>query len=236
MRAFGKGCEEFYAITSRKNIKFLMFDQENDIPKVIKAEKSDHCDMLIELNEKLSGKEVLVPADLIILMVGLEARPDVKHIAHLSGLSVCGNEFYIEKHPKLDPVATTTNGVFIAGSCQAPKEIPESVSQAKAAAARILSTIARGSVEVEPTTSSVNEEICCGCQTCIRICPYSAISFLEDKKVSFVNEILCKGCGTCGSGCPTGAIKCKHFTDIQIFSEIEGLLNMSFSMEEIKAN
>jgi heterodisulfide reductase subunit A-like polyferredoxin len=234
MRAFGKGCEELYAFTSRRNIKFLMFDQENELPMVMKAEKSDSCDMLIELNEKLSGKTVLVPADLIILMVGMEARADVKHIAHTTGLSICGNEFYIEKHPKLDPVATTTNGVFIAGACQAPKEIPESVSQAKAAAARILSTIARGSVEVEATTSCVNEEICCGCQTCIKVCPYSAISFLEDKKVSFVNEILCKGCGTCGSGCPTGAIKCKHFTDVQIFSEIEGLLNMSFSMEEIK--
>jgi heterodisulfide reductase subunit A len=234
MRAFGKGCEEFYAHTSHNNIKFLMFDQENDLPVVIKAEKSDHCDMLIELNEKLSGKSVLVPADLIILMVAMESRPDVKHIAHTTGLSICGNEFYIEKHPKLDPVATTTYGVFIAGACQAPKDIPESVCQAKAAAARILSTIARGSVEVEATTSCVNEEICCGCQTCIKTCPYSAISFLEDKKVSFVNEILCKGCGTCGSACPTGAIKCKHFTDVQIFSEIEGLLNISFAMEELK--
>jgi heterodisulfide reductase subunit A len=234
MRAFGKGCEELYTFTSRRNIKFLMFDQENELPNIMKAEKSDNCDMLIELNEKLSGKTVLVPADLIVLMVGLEARADVKHVAHSTGLSICGNEFYIEKHPKLDPVATTTNGVFIAGACQAPKDIPESVSQAKAAAARILSTIARGSVEVEATTSCVNEEICCSCQTCIRICPYSAISFLEDKRVSFVNEILCKGCGTCGSGCPTGAIKCKHFTDTQIFSEIEGLLHMSYSMEEIK--
>lgn len=234
MRSFGRGCEEFYASTSRKNIKFLMFDQENELPRVIKAERSDRCGMLIELNEKLSGRSVLVPADLIILMVGLEARPDVKQIAHATGLSVCNNGFYIEKHPKLDPVATTTYGVFIAGACQAPKDIPESVSQAKAAAARILSTIARGSVEVEATTSCVNEEICCGCQTCIRVCPYSAISFQEEKKVSFVNEILCKGCGTCGSACPTGAIKCKHFTDEEIFSEIKGLLNLSFAMEEIK--
>lgn len=234
MRAFGKGCEEFYAYTSRKNIKFLMFDQENELPRVIEAERSDHCDMLIELNEKLSGKSVLIPADLIILMVGLEARPDVKQISHATGLSICNNGFYIEKHPKLDPVATTTYGVFIAGACQAPKDIPESVSQAKAAAARILATIARGSVEVEATTSCVNEDICCGCQTCIKVCPYSAISFKEEKKVSFVNEILCKGCGTCGSACPTGAIKCKHFTDMEIFSEIEGLLNLTYAMEEIK--
>jgi len=234
MRAFGKGCEELYTHTSRNNIKFLMFDQENELPRVIKADKSDHCEMLIELDELLSGKSVLVPADLIILMVGLEARQDVKYIAHATGLSICGNGFYIEKHPKLDPVATTTYGVFIAGACQSPKDISESVCQARAAAARVLSTIARGSVEVEAITSCVNEEICGGCQTCIRACPYSAISFLEDKRVSYVNEILCKGCGTCGSGCPTGAIKCKHFTDLQIFSEIEGLLEISYAMEELK--
>ncbi len=234
MRAFDKGCEEFYAFTSRRNIKFLMFDQENELPKVMQADKSDRCDMLIEINEKLSGRTVLVPADLIVLMVALEARPDVKHIAHVTGLHLCGNEFYIEKHPKLDPVATIINGVFIVGSCQAPKDIPESVSQAKAAAARVLSTIARGNMEIDTTTAFVNEDICCGCQTCIKVCPYSAISFLEDKKVAFVNEILCKGCGTCGSACPTGAIKSRHFTDVQILSEIEGLLNTSFSMEEIK--
>ena len=112
------------------------------------------------------------------------------------------------------------------GTCQSPKDIPDSVSQARAAAARILATIQSGSVNVEVTTSVVNEEICCGCQTCIKVCPYSAISYKEEEKVSFVNEILCKGCGTCGSACPTGAIKCKHFTDLQILSEIEGLMSL----------
>lgn len=234
MRAFGKGCEELYTSTSRKNVKFLMFDQENEMPVITKAGPSDHCEMLIEVNEKLSGRTIEVPADMVILMTGMEAHEDVKHIAHLAGVSIDGNEFFIEKHPKLDPVATTTNGVYIVGTCQSPKDIPDSVAQAKAAAARVLSTIAKGSVEVEATTASVNEEICCGCQTCIKVCPYTAISFNEEKKASVVNEILCKGCGTCGSGCPTGAIKCKHFTDIQILSEIEGLLDISYSFEEIK--
>ena len=81
---------------------------------------------------------------------------------------MCGNQFYIEKHPKLDPVATTTEGVYVVGSCQSPKDIPDSVSQAKAAAARVLATISKGTVEVEVTTAEVNEEICCGCQTCIQ--------------------------------------------------------------------
>jgi heterodisulfide reductase subunit A len=144
---------------------------------------------------------------------------------------MCGNDFYIEKHPKLDPVATTTEGVYIAGTCQGPKDIPDSVSQARAAAARVLATINRGNVEVEVTTANVNEEICCGCQTCMVVCPYSAISYNEEKNVSEVNEILCKGCGTCGSACPTGAIKSKHFTNQQILSQIEGLMFMELKEE-----
>jgi heterodisulfide reductase subunit A len=176
------------------------------------------------MHEKLSDEEVEVPADLVVLMTGMEARDDAKEIARLTGVSLCGNEFFIEKHPKLDPVATTTDGVYIVGSCQSPKNIPESMDQAKAAAARVLASIAVGSMEVEVTTANVNEDICCGCQTCIMVCPYSAIHFDEEKHVSVVNESLCKGCGTCGSTCPTGAIKSKHFTDIQILSQIEGLL------------
>ncbi len=104
------------------------------------------------------------------------------------------NGFYIEKHPKLDPVATTTDGVYVVGSCQSPKDIPESVSQAKAATARILATISRGYVEVEVITAEVNEEICCGCQFCIQVCPYGANAFDPRKEISTVNEALCKGC------------------------------------------
>jgi len=226
MRAFGKGCEEFYAQTSRsKNTLFLMF-AKGDLPKVSKAPVGEDIDMLITMNEMLSGDEIEVPADLVILMVGVEAREDAKDVAHHVGVSMCGNEFFIEKHPKLDPVATTTDGVYVVGSCVGPKDIPDTVSQAKAAAARVLATIAKGAVVVELTTAVVNEDICCGCQTCIKVCPYTAVSFDEEKGVSTVNEILCKGCGTCGSACPTGAIRSRHFTDQQILSQIEGLMAM----------
>lgn len=224
MRAFGKGCEELYSETSKKNVMFLMYDQDKALPKIRKAEPKDDCNLIIDMNEELSGMAIEVPADMVILMVGLESHENVKQVSHLVGISMCGNEFFIEKHPKLDPVATTTNGVYIVGTCHGPKDIPDSIAQAKAASARILATIAQGSVQVEVTTAVVNEDICCGCQTCIKVCPYSAISFLEDKKVSHVNEILCKGCGTCGSTCPTGAIRSRHFTDKQISSQIEGIM------------
>ncbi|MCD6565698.1 MAG: CoB--CoM heterodisulfide reductase iron-sulfur subunit A family protein [Bacteroidales bacterium] len=231
MRAFGKGCEEFYASTSKKDVMFLMYDQQGDLPRISKAEEDAGYEMGIEFYEKLSGEDIIVPADMVVLMVAMEAHEEAKEVAHAVGISLCGNEFYIERHPKLDPVATTTDGVYIAGTCQGPKDIPDSVSQAKAAAARILASIARGTVEVEVTTAVVNEDVCCGCQTCIKVCPYTAISFDEEKNVSVVNEILCKGCGTCGSACPTGAIRARHFTDEQILSQIEGLF--SKEMQEV---
>jgi len=228
MRAFGKDCEELYTLSSFRKIKFFMFDQQDELPKIIKSERKN-CEMIIELEEKLTGKSIAIPADMVILMVGVEAQENARDIAHAVGISTCKNSFYIERHPKLDPVATTTDGVYIVGTCQGPKNIPDTISQARAAAARILGVIAQGKVLVEVTTASVNENICCGCQTCIKVCPYTAISFDAEKKVSVVNETLCKGCGTCGSACPTGAIKCSRFTDKQILAQIEGLLSMSFS-------
>ncbi len=225
MRSMGKGSEELYTETSRKSAMFLMYDQLSKLPYVRKAEAGDPANLLIEMHELLSGEHIEIPVDLIVLMVGVEAHESAKRLGQQVGISLCGNEFYIEKHPKLDPVATTTDGVFVAGTCQSPKDIPDSISQAKAAAGRILGMINFGSVEVEVTTAQVNEEICCGCQTCIRVCPYGAISFLEEKNVSNVNEVLCKGCGTCSTSCPTGAIKSRHFTEEQILSQIEGVMS-----------
>ncbi|TSA29884.1 MAG: CoB--CoM heterodisulfide reductase iron-sulfur subunit A family protein [Bacteroidetes bacterium] len=231
MRAFGKGCEELYTATSKKEIIFMMFDQQHELPQIIKSVAPGDPPMLIFFREKISGLGLEIPADMIILMVGMEAHPDVKDIAHAVGISICSNAFFIEKHPKLDPVATTTSGVYIVGNCQGPKGIPDSVAQAKAAAARVLATINQGSVHVEVTTAEVNETLCCGCQTCIMVCPYTAIHYDREKKVSVVNEVLCKGCGTCGSTCPTGAIRSKHFTDQQILSQIDGLMKMALKIE-----
>jgi heterodisulfide reductase subunit A2 len=231
MRSYGKGHEEFYAMTTHKQIIFLMYDQQESLPLIREANRNDDCNMVIEMNEKLSGESIEVPVDMVVLMVNMEAHDNVKEVVHAIGVSLCGNEFFIEKHPKLDPVATTTGGVYIVGTCQGPKDIPDSVAQARAAAARILATIANGSVQVEVTTAKVNEILCCGCQTCVGVCPYSAISYNEEKRASEVNEVLCKGCGTCGAACPAGAIVSKHFTDRQIMAEIEGIMSMSYKGE-----
>ncbi len=229
MRTFGKGCEELYAKTAKQGTMFLMFDQQNNIPLIKPADENDSCNLIIEMNEKLSGEDIEIHADLVVLVTGMEAREDAKEVSHKIGISTDKNGFFIEKHPKLDPVATTTDGVYIVGGCQGVKDIPDSVSQAKAAAARILASIAQGEVSVEVTTAVVNADICCGCQFCVSMCPYTAISFDEENGVSVVNEVLCKGCGTCGSTCPSGAIKSKHFTDTQIISQIKGMLEPELS-------
>jgi len=223
IRSFGKACEEFYTRTSTHKSLFLQFEKE-DLPVIEKTSTGKNGEMLIRMKESLSGETIQVPVDMVILLVGLEAQNDAKDISHLVGTSLCGNNFFIEKHPKLDPVATTTDGVYIAGTCQGPKDINDSVAQAGAASVRVLETIAQKKVRVEVITAVVNEDLCCGCKTCVRVCPYSAVSFNEEKGVSEVNEVLCKGCGTCTSACPSGAIKSRHFTDQQILSQIEGLM------------
>jgi heterodisulfide reductase subunit A len=177
MHAFGKGHEDFYHSSSQAKTLFLMYDKESR-PVIHKADPKDYCEMLIEVHESLSGEHIEIPADLIVLMVGMEARDDAHEIAHLTNISQDKDGWFIESHPKLEPVATTTDGVFIAGTCVAPKDIPDTVAQARAAAARILARIAKGKIEVDAVYAEVNEDLCSGCRICNVMCPYSAIEFV----------------------------------------------------------
>ncbi|TRZ69852.1 MAG: CoB--CoM heterodisulfide reductase iron-sulfur subunit A family protein [Bacteroidetes bacterium] len=222
MHAFGKGHEDFYLRSSEAKTLFLMYEK-NDRPVIHRAGPKDDCEMLIEVNEKLSGELIEIPADLIVLMVGMEARPDSAEVAHLVNISQDKDGWFIESHPKLEPVATTTDGIFIAGTCVAPKDIPDTVAQARAAAARIMAKISKGKIEVDAVYSEVNEDICSGCRFCNKLCPYSAIEFNEKEKHSHIISALCKACGVCVAACPSAAIKGRHFTDSQVLSEIDGL-------------
>ncbi len=232
MHAFGKGHEDFYKQSSQAKTLFLMYEKE-DRPVIHKAGPKDDCEMLIEVHEKLSHEHIEIPADLVVLMVGMEARKDAHKVAHLVGISQDKDGWFIESHPKLEPVATTTDGVFIAGTCVAPKDIPDTVAQARAAAARILARIAKGKIEVDAIYAEVNEELCSGCRFCNDICPFNAIEFDEEKGHSYVISALCKACGTCVAACPSSAIKGRHFTDEQVFAQIDGLLtNVKYELAE----
>ena len=225
MHAFGKGHEDFYRKSSEAKTLFLMYEK-GDRPVIHKADPKDDCEMLIEVNEKLSGEHIEIPADLVILMVGMEAREDSNEIARLVNISQDKDGWFIESHPKLEPVATTTDGIFIAGTCVAPKDIPDSVAQARAAAARILARIAKGKIEVDAVYSEVNEELCSGCRFCNQLCPYSAIEFNEEERHSHIISALCKSCGVCVAACPSSAIKGRHFTDQQLIAQVDGLFRV----------
>ncbi len=222
MRAFGKGYEEFYSRVLEENVNVI----RGKAAEVVKNGWSgnDNGDLLIRCEDTLIKKYREIPVDMVVLCNALEPQHDGENIRRLFSLSHSPDGFFLEKHPKLDPTATTTDGVFIAGCCQGPKDIPDTVAQASSAAARILATIVKGEVEVEPIQAHIDPELCAGCRLCNNLCPYSAISFDAEKGISVVNEATCKGCGTCVATCPSSAATARGFTDQQIFAEIEGLL------------
>jgi len=180
--------------------------------------------LVVQAEDTLLGMVRKIPVDMLVLSIGLEAQPDAQDVRRLFNLSCSTEGFFLERHPKLAPVSTFTDGIFVAGCCQGPKDIPDTVAQAGAAAAEALALICAGHVELEPYTAYVNKELCSGCKTCISVCPYQAISFDAETAKSEVNEVLCKGCGTCVATCPSGAAGQNLFEDEEIFDEIEALL------------
>jgi heterodisulfide reductase subunit A2 len=140
------------------------------------------------------------------------------------GIACSTNGWFIEKHAKMDPIATMTEGVFVAGCAQGPKDIPASVSQGAAAAARVLNYIRQGELALEPIRASVLEEQCSGCRICNGLCPFNAISFAAARNVSEINAALCQGCGTCVAACPAGAIQGSGYSNAQVMAQIDGLL------------
>jgi len=222
MRCFGKGYEEFYERLADEGVNFIRGKVGEVTNQALSEEEKGK--LVVVAEDTLLGSIIRVPVDIVILCVAMEPQPDVGAVARLFNISRSADGFFLEKHPKLDPVATTTDGIFVAGCCQGPKDIPDTVAQASAAAARVLALISTGEVEVEAATAVIDERICSGCQLCSVICPYTAITFDEKERVCRVNEALCKGCGACVAACPSMAIIGKHFTTEQIMAEIEGIL------------
>ena len=222
IRSFGKGFEEFYNRILNEGTIFIR-GRPAEVTNI--AEKpEEEGKLIVQFEDTLVGMQRRLPVDMVVLSCALEAQSDAEALARLFNISRSADGFFLEKHPKLDPVATMTDGIFVAGCCQSPKDIPDTVAQASAAAAEALAMISKGKVEIEAATAVVDERLCSGCQICKLVCPYSAISFDEEKKVCRVNEALCKGCGACVGGCPSDAINLNHFTNEQIVAEMEGLL------------
>ncbi len=214
VRAFGKGFEEFYNRVQGEGVTYR------------RRELADP----IQINKK--GNRVVVKAkghpdveaDLVVLATGIIPRKDTKEFSRLLNINQSADGFLLEAHPKLRPVDTFTDGIFLAGCCQSPKDIPDAVAQASGAAIRASEPLAAGKVQVEAISANIDEDLCSGCRICEDLCAYSALEFDEKDKIMRVNDVMCKGCGSCASACPTGAIAMRHFQLQQILAQIEGLV------------
>jgi heterodisulfide reductase subunit A len=221
IRAFGKGYEEFYERVQEEGVYFVRGRGAEVV--VLNDGK-----LQVKGEDTTLGIPVAINVDMVILESAMEPQRDAGKVASLLGLSRSADGFFQEAHPKLRPFHTNTEGIFLAGTCQSPKDVPDTVAHASAAAAESLSLLSRGEVVISPTTAIVDEKLCSGCKTCLSLCPYTAISFVsrDTTGVAEVNEALCKGCGTCVAACPAGAITARHFSDQQILAELEGLFQV----------
>lgn len=216
MRAFGKGFEEFYDEVRKAGVRY----RRGNVSEII----SRGGRLLVRAEDTLRRKPVEIPADLVVLSVGMTTRPDHDHISDILKLPRSGDGFFMELHPKLGPVDTTVDGVYLAGTCQAPKDISDTIVQAKAAAASALIPMMRHVVKVESAISKVTPELCSGCGLCVATCPYLALSLDPRTGTVRANPALCKGCGACGNVCPSNAIKVQHFKPEQVLAQVDALV------------
>jgi heterodisulfide reductase subunit A2 len=231
MRTAYKSYDEFYQRVLEEGTLFV----RGKVAEVTDAARlpGEEGRLIIQVEDTLAGKQRRIPVDMVVLSSGLEPRSNAKETAQLFGISCSADGWFIEKHPKLDPISTMTEGIFIAGCATGPKDIPSSVSQGAAAAARVLGRIEIGEIALEPVRASVIESKCSGCRICNSMCPFNAITFNEDRRVTEINPALCQGCGTCVGACPAGAITGTVFSDKQVLAQIEGLLMLSTSRKAV---
>jgi heterodisulfide reductase subunit A len=222
MRTPAKAYDEFYQRVLEEGTLFV----RGKVAEVTDAARlaGENGKLIIQVEDTLAGKQRRIPVDMVVLSAALEPRHDAADVAKRFGISCSHDGWFIEKHPKLDPVATMTEGIFIAGCVTGPKDIPATVAQGAAAAARVLGHIQRREIALEPIRASVIEERCSGCRICNDLCPFNAITYLEERAVTEINPALCQGCGTCVAACPAGAIAGTGFSNEQILAQIDGLL------------
>ncbi len=227
MRTPGKDYDEFYQRVLEEKAMFI----RGKVAEVSDASQngSEEGKLVVQVEDTMIGEQRRIPVDMVILSSALEPRADSSSVAKKFGISCSSNGWFTEKHPKLDPVATMTEGIFIAGCATGPKDIPASVAQGSAAAARVISYIEAGELSLEPIRATVEEGSCSGCRICNDLCPYNAILFHEEQILSEINHALCQGCGTCVAACPAGAISGTGFSNEQILAQVNGLLMLDFS-------
>ncbi len=226
VRVYSRGAEEMYRRARGMGVTFLRYELE-DPPAVV--EDDGRAKVLVR--ERVRGFTIEIPADLVVLSLGMVPKEaDTAALQDLLKIPIGSDGFLLERHPKFGPVETNTEGIFLAGCAQCPKDIGDSISQASAVASKIGALLAGDTITLEPVVSVVNDRLCRACGQCVEVCEFNAIEIrtLEDgRRVAVVNEALCKGCGTCAVACPSGAISIRHFTDEMIETMIEAYLKPS---------
>jgi heterodisulfide reductase subunit A len=230
IRAFGKGFEDMFMRSKDAGVQFI-----RGVPGDV-WEDPKTKNLLLAVEDTTSGKVEVHEAEMVVLSVGLEPQKDIKHLQQLLTLSSTSDGFLLESHPKLKPVDAPTRGIYYAGCVEAPKDVKDSVTQASAAAARASIILNAGKVTIEAITATIDTDLCNYCGRCAKVCPYHAVT-AADKKLGIYPNVIqaaCAGCGTCGAECPTDAITMRHFTDAQIMTQVESILE-SDNMEKIVA-
>jgi len=222
MRCFGKGYEEFYRRLMDEGVHMVRGRAAEVTDLALSPEEEGR--LVVKTEDTLLGIVRRIPADMVILSSGLAPAKDAKAVSQTFGFGCSADGFFLERHPKLEPVSTLTDGIFIAGCCQYPKDIPDTVAQAGAAAAGALALVDNATVKVEPTISYIDPEKCSGCHICVGLCPHVAIQYNEEKKVAEVITAACKGCGVCVAACGSNVPQQRGYLDNQIFAEIEGAM------------
>lgn len=217
VRTFGKGAEEFYDEVRAKQVLY----RRGNVSEIYR--RGDRVVLVAE--DTLLGRPIEFEADLVVLAVGMEPRSDVAALSTLLKLPRSSDGFFMELHPKLRPVDTAVDGVFLAGCCQGPKDIPDTIAQAKAAASSALIPLIKGTVPVISETAVVDTEWCAGCGMCVDVCPFGAPALDPLWGVSRINAVLCKGCGACATACPSKAIRLQHFTAEQVLAQVDALMS-----------
>ena len=227
VRTPGKNFDEFYRrAVEDYGVNYI----KGQVGKV--APQSDGS-LLVQGVDLLENKQILKKADMVVLATAIEPNPDVRKIATMLTASIDTNSFLTEAHPKLRPVEAPTAGVFLSGVCQGPKDMPETVAQAGAAAVKVIGLLAKDKLKTNPCTAKPDELRCNGCSQCANVCPYGAISYenrqvndhgiREERRVAVVNSALCQGCGACTVTCPSGAMDLQGFSNRQIIAEVDAI-------------
>ena len=221
IRAFGKGFEDLYTRSRRMGAQYI-----RGLPGSV--EEKDQKSLRIAVENSATGKLEFHDLDMLVLAQGMKPAPSTQRLQEIMGLQLTSDGFYLEAHPKLQPVDAATRGIFYAGCAEGPKDIKESVTQASAAAMRAIRLMHKGEITTEPITSVIITEKCKACGKCAEVCPYNAITVdVKNKRPAVVNSAACSGCGTCSAECRFDAISMNHFTDAQIMGQVDSMLDIA---------